>query len=198
MRRFRTHWLALLGAMLLLSLSMSSAFGAHPTHADNRGGAVSAFVHELLFGTDDEQGEEEEGDSDEDLDEDSDEDSDDEEQDEELLGEDGDNHGQCVSEIARDHLLVGANDTHGWAVSEAARETCRDDGDEDATEDSDEEEEGDEGDEGDEFVATATDGGDRGNSAAAHQKAPGKNKAEGARAGGNGNAGGNGKRHGNR
>jgi hypothetical protein len=189
MRRFRTHWLALMGAMLLLSLSVSSAFGHHPSHPDNRGNAVSTFVHELLLGSDEESEEEQEDEGDE-------EEGDEEEGDEEeSLDGDGDNHGQCVRDYARDHLLLGANDTHGWAVSEAARVLCVDDGeDEGSTEDSDQE---DEGDDGDQDSATAKDRGDRGKSAAAHQKAPGKNKADGARGGhgmgqGNGNAGGNG------
>jgi hypothetical protein len=208
--------------MMLLSLSLSSALGAHPTHPDNRGGAVSSFVHSLLTGADDEQGEEEEGDSDEecetdeetegdsdedtegdsdedtdsdedceeqDSDEDVDEDQDsDEDVDEELSGENGDNHGQCVREYAQTLDLLGENGTHGWAVSEAARVTCWDGEEEEPTENADEEGED------DVDSATAKDRGDRGKSADAHQKAPGKNKADGARGGGPGN--GHGKGHG--
>ena len=51
MRRFRTQWLALLGALVILSLSLGSAFGARPLKADGEsltfGQQVSAFVHSL-------------------------------------------------------------------------------------------------------------------------------------------------------
>ncbi len=51
MRRFRTQWLALFGALVILSLSLGSAFGARPTKADGEsvtfGQQVSAFVHSL-------------------------------------------------------------------------------------------------------------------------------------------------------
>jgi hypothetical protein len=51
MRRFRTQWLALFGALVILSLSLSSAFGARPIKADGEsltfGQQVSAFVHSL-------------------------------------------------------------------------------------------------------------------------------------------------------
>ncbi len=59
MRRFRTQWLALFGAMVVLSLSVSSAFAARPTVQDessNFGLQVSSFVHALLSGTNDEDG----------------------------------------------------------------------------------------------------------------------------------------------
>ena len=52
MRRFRTQWLALFGALVILSLSLSTAFGARPTGtneegAPNFGQQVSSFVHAL-------------------------------------------------------------------------------------------------------------------------------------------------------
>ncbi len=51
MRRFRTQWLALFGALVILSLSLGSAFGARPIKADGEsltfGQQVSAFVHSL-------------------------------------------------------------------------------------------------------------------------------------------------------
>ena len=51
MRRFRTQWLALFGALVILSLSLSSAFGARPTDAGGEaltfGQQVSEFVHSL-------------------------------------------------------------------------------------------------------------------------------------------------------
>jgi hypothetical protein len=72
MRRFRTQWLALFGAMVVLSLSVSSAFAARPTVQDessNFGLQVSSFVHALLSGTNDEDAT---GDENEDQDEDTD------------------------------------------------------------------------------------------------------------------------------
>ncbi len=73
MRRFRTQWLALFGALVILSLSLSSAFGARPTSADGDtltfGQQVSAFVHSLHSGEQDEEqdeDQEEECDTDED------------------------------------------------------------------------------------------------------------------------------------
>jgi hypothetical protein len=66
MRRFRTQWLALFGALAILSLSLSSAFGARPPVASddettNVGRQVSSFVHSLVSGEEDE----EDGDQDE-------------------------------------------------------------------------------------------------------------------------------------
>lgn len=187
MRRYRTHWLALVGAMLLLALSLSSAFAHHPSHADNHGNAVSTFVHSLLFGADEEPGDDceaqdqtagEECEEEQDSDDDAEGDSDVPES-----SEDADNHGQCVREYARDRTLVGENGTHGWAVSMAARVTCSGDGEDDeATEGSDE---GDEA--SDDDSSAARDGGERGKSAAAHARAPGKNKAAAGRANGHGN-----------
>lgn len=184
MRRFRTHWLAVLGAMLLLSLSVSSAFGHHPAQSDNRGSAVSTFVHELVFGTD-EDPEEEQGEDGED------EEEGEEEEQSELVG--GSSHGLCVREVAWSLGTGGLNENHGGAVSEAARLTCWDGEGDESTEDSEEEDEGGHGE-----SASAKDRGDRGRSAAAQQKAPGRNKVEGRAAGpGNGNAGGGGQGNGN-
>jgi hypothetical protein len=168
--------------MLLLGLSLSSAFGAHPDHADNRGNAVSTFVHELLFGSDEESEEEQEDEGDEDADEDADEDEESEDEDTEESEESDSefkNHGHCVREHAWSVETGGLNENHGGAVSEAARVTCWSDGDE---------EDGEEGTDDEEGVvedAEATTK-DRGRSADAHAKAPGKNKPEGTHAGGNG------------
>ena len=190
MNRFRTHWLALVGAMLLLGLSVSSAFGAHPDHPDNRGNAVSTFVHELLFGSDEESEEEQEEEGDEEGDEDTDEDEESEDEDTEETDEESEeseesdsefkNHGHCVREVAWSLEVGGLNENHGGAVSEAARVTCSSDG---------EEEDGEEGTEDEEEAVEETEATakDRGRSADAHANAPGKNKAEGARGGGNGN-----------
>jgi hypothetical protein len=56
MRRFRTQWLALFGALVILSLSISSVFAARPVATDTSssfGGQVSTFVHLLVSGTND-------------------------------------------------------------------------------------------------------------------------------------------------
>jgi hypothetical protein len=121
MSRFRTHWLALLGGVALLSLSISSVLGNSPASGDpNRGQQVSTFVHQLLAG--DEQ-------SDEQSDEDADQDEDTNEDSDEQSGEDGagqpDNHGACVSKVAMNPDEVGPpNDNHGGAVQQAARVDC--------------------------------------------------------------------------
>ena len=112
MSHFRTRWLALVGAMLLVALSASSAFGAHPSHPDNRGNAVSSFVHDLLFGTDEEpeqseEGEEEgqEGEEGEEENLEEDEQSEEGEEDSEFA-----NHGQCVREVATSLEVGGLNE----------------------------------------------------------------------------------------
>ena len=100
--RFRTRWLALLGATALISLSMSAALGAKP-EGTNRGQQVSTFVHSL-------QGEAEEPVEEEPVEE------------EESAPSD---HGKCVATVAQDPEAVGPpNYNHGGAVSEAARVTC--------------------------------------------------------------------------
>jgi hypothetical protein len=130
MTRFRSHWLALLGGALLLALSVSSAFAAKPAGDEsNRGQQVSAFVHELVSGTEDSEDQPDDDadeNADEDADEDADEAEDDEVVDEEPLedSEPGD-HGACVAAVAMDpEQLGGDNENHGGAVSLAARYTC--------------------------------------------------------------------------
>lgn len=183
MRRFRTHWLALMGAMLLLGLSVSSAFGAHPQHSDNRGNAVSSFVHELLFGSDEETDQEDEDTSEEEEEQEGDEEVDEEESDEELVEGEFKNHGHCVREVAWSLEVGGLNENHGGAVSEAARVTCAEDGEDEEQTDG---EEGDEGDEGDESLESADEPTARGKSAQAHERAPGKNKSSEHRGNGRG------------
>ncbi len=128
MHRFRGQWLALFGGILLLTLSVSTVFGARPEGADgNRGQTISSFVHSVVFGdeTGDETGDEEL--TDEEL---TDEELTDQELVEEELVEDGEAsaHGECVSAVAQDKEAIGGpNDNHGGAVSEAARVACRDD-----------------------------------------------------------------------
>ena len=127
MQRFRSSWLALIGGALLITLSVSAAFGAAPanTREATRGQTIAAFVHELVFGAD-EAPEEEAELQEEDLDE---EDADavqdpEEELDDEETAE-ADAHGECVSEVAQDaEAIGGVNENHGGAVSEAARITC--------------------------------------------------------------------------
>ena len=67
MRRFRTQWLALFGALVILSLSLSTAFGARPVRADGEsltfGQQVSAFVHSLHAGDEDASQDEDQDDS---------------------------------------------------------------------------------------------------------------------------------------
>jgi hypothetical protein len=168
MRSFRRTWFALVGAVLLVALSVSVAFGAKPsgTAEGTRGQTIAAFVHDLVLGdqADDEDSDEEE-DSDEDTDEDSDadededsdadEDEDSDESDEEDSDGDrasGAEHGACVSAEARDKADENPEEdgNHGAVVSEAARDTCWEPaGDDEATdEDSDEEDSEDAADEG--------------------------------------------------
>jgi hypothetical protein len=144
--RIRPHWLALLGAALLVALSVSSAFGAKPWSDErpNPGQQVSEFVHSLFSGdqedqddsTDEETTDEDAG---EESDEDSDEITDEETGDEETADEDSesgqpDNHGACVSAVATGGDVGGVHDNHGGAVSEAARVTCwGEDGDEESS-----------------------------------------------------------------
>lgn len=121
---------------LLVTLSVSAAFGAPPASEGNRGRSIAAFVHELVFGNDETQ-----GDADEELVEDEDELSegdelviedalDDEldeldELDEDETDELANAHGQCVAEEASDKSdEVDEDRNHGAVVSEAARETC--------------------------------------------------------------------------
>ena len=127
MQRLRQRWVALLGGALLVTLTVSTVFGADPADApdDPRGRTIAAFVHSLIFG-------EQDAPSDEPQDEE--ETLEDEELEEDGTAEgtevDGAAHGACVSEVARDKDAVGGpNDNHGGAVSEAARETCWDEPD---------------------------------------------------------------------
>lgn len=187
MRRFRTQWLALFGALVILSLSLSSVFGARPTvdanDTSNLGQQVRTFVHSILFAEQEGEGEE-----DEDTDE-TNEESDEEE------SEEAKNHGQCVSEVARS-LAMGENGTHGWAVSLAARITCWLPEEENGTEEPEEDSADDSAEDG-EDESEATSERQRGKSAAAHQRKAdrvgGKPDWAGAKAGdarGNGRANG--------
>lgn len=117
MSRFRTRWLALFGAVTLLSLSLSTALAGKPD-GENRGQQVSAFVHSLQE-ADEETEEDTETEDDTETDEET-------EEEEESAPSD---HGQCVALVAQDKEAVGPpNDNHGGAVSEAARVTCWEEG----------------------------------------------------------------------
>jgi len=179
MNRFRTHWLALLGATLLLGLSVSSAFAAHPENAhENRGQQVAAFVHQLVFGADDETSDEEQSqDEEEQQDE---EENQEEQQDEEE--EAANSHGKCVSEVARSGEVEGVDGTHGSMVSEAARVTCwGTDGEEPVADDSDT---GDEEESNDEFTVSSGPG----KSSEPHGKGHSVDRVSFAQGNGNGHA----------
>src|SRR5688500_16072749 len=144
MQKLRSTWLALMGGAFLVALSVSAAFGAPPTGTDGpRGQTVAAFVHELVFGAD------EETDADELINETEDEaaeegSEEDEELAEELLVEDGevfDSHSECVSAEASDKTDETAADAnHGEVVSEAAHTCPTDEATEEVTEEVVEEE----------------------------------------------------------
>ena len=135
----RSVWLALAAGALLLTLSVSSAFGADPPDGDpNRGQQVSDFVHDLVFGDQDSGDEDSAPDEDTPEDEETEDESTEEEQEatDEESADAPDNHGQCVRVVAMDPEAVGGpNENHGGAVSEAARETCWEDSDSEDSED---------------------------------------------------------------
>jgi len=139
MKRLRTTWMALMGGILLVTLSISAAFGAPPSDDEGpRGQTVAGFVHELIFGEQapddepeqEEEEQEEEQEESEDVEELDEEQVDEEQVEEEQVEEESDTHGACVSEVAHDK--DGENDpedadyaSHGERVSDAARDLCR-------------------------------------------------------------------------
>jgi hypothetical protein len=116
MTRFRSHWLALLGAAALVAVSVSGALGHSPWSDGNRGQQVSAYVHGLVSG--DEDAADDPATDESEPTEDTEETEDAEDQ-----AEPG-AHGACVSEVAKGDEVGGDNENHGGAVSLAARETC--------------------------------------------------------------------------
>lgn len=155
MQRLRSTWLALMGGALLVTLSVSAAFGAAPagTNEGTRGQSIAAFVHELVFGSDEETDNDQEEEQEDDTEEDSDEDAEDAER---QVPEEFANHGECVSEAAHDtegfeEFQEAEDGNFGAWVSMHARYICwgleppgaDEDGeqDEDATSGEDEEEE---------------------------------------------------------
>jgi hypothetical protein len=134
MHRLRSSWFALIGGLLLVGLSVSSVFAARPagTEDGTRGQQIAAFVHELVFGSTDEeeQAPEEEQLEEEEQQEEQEEDTESEEdtpEDVEDSDADASAHGQCVSEEAADKSDEEYDAdfrNHGAYVSEAARVTC--------------------------------------------------------------------------
>jgi hypothetical protein len=137
MTRFRTHFLAVLGAGMLLTLSVSTAFAAHPENADadHPGQWVASFVHFQLFGSD---GLAPSGHTDQVSDEQQSEETDQGDQQDDSQPDQptsqatsattdtatASSHGQCVKDIARGDGVGDPNNNHGGAVSAAARDTC--------------------------------------------------------------------------
>lgn len=136
MQRLRSVWLAIVGGSLILAFSVSATIGAPPTDTDEpRGQSISAFVHELIFGSEEETDGDEVVDEDEVADEDEESDEDlEEESDEEATSEDAErevpeefaNHGECVSEAAQEQEDFEESDSQnrGEWVSTHARYTC--------------------------------------------------------------------------
>ena len=127
MQRFRSTWLALIGGAVLITLSVSAAFGAAPanTREATRGQTIAAFVHELVFGADEAPEDEAELEEEELDGEDAEALQDPEENLDDEETEEADAHGACVAEVAQDAEAIGGfNENHGGAVSEAARITC--------------------------------------------------------------------------
>jgi hypothetical protein len=207
MQRMRSTWMALIGGILLVTLSLSAALGAPPADSEGpRGQSIATFVHGLVFGqqapddepdVDQEETDEEAEETEENLEPDELEELNEElaenELDEEADDEAG-THGACVSAVAKDK--DGDNDpedaeyrNHGARVSEAARVLCRASDDEEAL---DEENLDDEAEAGETTAA----GNGRPSTPGAHGRdnAPGQQKAHAAPKGngtsGPGNAGG--------
>ena len=132
MPTFRKAWLAFVGGALLLAFSVSAALGAPPTEEDGpRGRTISAFVHELIFGSepaDEEQDEDpaEEDHAEEVVDEVGEEEADDPEDTTGQVPEEFANHGECVSEAAHDREGFEESDAtnRGEWVSAHARYIC--------------------------------------------------------------------------
>src|SRR5574338_149171 len=150
MHRLRSYWLALVGGLLLVGLSVSSVFAARPSATEDgtRGQQIAAFVHELVFGSTDEEEtpdetqdqteEEDQVQDDEQLEEDQEdveESDEDASEDVEESDTEASSHGQCVSEEAsdksdEDYQADPEFTNHGAFVSYAARVTCWQTGDE--------------------------------------------------------------------
>ena len=147
MPRFRSTWLALMGGVLLVTLSISAAFGAAPAGARDatRGQSIASFVHELVFGANEEPEDEPQLDGELEETEETEETEELEETEEGEEAEAASAHGECVSAVAQDREAIGGtNETHGGAVSEAARVTCWETENGEETTDPEEDEEADE------------------------------------------------------
>jgi hypothetical protein len=152
MRSLRATWLAVIGSILLLSLSVAGVFGHAASGLDVAASTgVFAAHHEsddptadadedADEDTDADEDADEDTDADEDADEDTDTDADedtdtdaDEDTDEDTETDEDtadapetptDNHGACVAAVAHSDAVGGGHLNHGGAVSEAARVTC--------------------------------------------------------------------------
>ena len=135
MHRLRSTWLALMGGALLIALSVSTAFGAPPNEKDTRGQKVSSFVHELIFGSEEETDEDEvveeepadedeDGSEDEDSDDDESTDDDDDGSEEDEDAEEGvDEEVDEDGEETADREVPDGFANHGKCVSAAAHDT---------------------------------------------------------------------------
>ena len=120
-----------MGGMLLVTLSVSAAFGAPPAGDASRGQTIASFVHSVVFGQEAPDDDPEDEDEQEEQDDQEEQESDEEESEEEESDEEqSDSRGACVSAVAHDK--EGVNDAegaeyrnHGARVSEAARVSCR-------------------------------------------------------------------------
>jgi FtsZ-interacting cell division protein ZipA len=131
MRKLRATWLAVIGSVLLLSLSVAGVFG-HATSGFDMAASMAAFTSHSESDdptTDVDENTDEDTSVDEDASEDADEDTDtDETADQESETEPQtptDTHGACVAAVAQSDAVGGKNLNHGGAVSEAARVTCK-------------------------------------------------------------------------
>jgi hypothetical protein len=121
----RTRWLALLGGVALIALSLSTALAGKPDAGGNRGDQVSAFVHSLLGGAEASTDESQTPDASESAD--ASEAADPSQSEDATQSQDASapsDHGACVAAVAQSTDVGGANQNHGGAVSEAARVTC--------------------------------------------------------------------------
>jgi hypothetical protein len=110
MRKVRATWLAVIGSILLLSLSVAGVFGHAASGLDVAASTGAFAAHH------------ESGDATTHADEDADEDAD---ADDSAPQTPTDNHGACAAAVAQSVAVGGAQLNHGGAVSEAARVTCR-------------------------------------------------------------------------
>jgi hypothetical protein len=154
MSRFRSRWLALFGAVTILSLSLSTALAGKPD-GENRGQQVSAFVHSLQA-TDEESAPSDHGQCVALV-----------AQDKEAVGPPNDNHGGAVSEAARVTCWEDAasDESSGEEPSEDENDSeveSNEDGDSEDSEESEDAEDSDDSDDS-EDAEESDSGSDHGN-----------------------------------